>query len=126
MVCMHQIMEFCGGNSENSTRGYLGIETSRVVVKIVNHLNQGIDAGVVFRPIAFKTRLGQARYYLFGPFGYLNQGCNSKIAKVTSIVSRVCARSGRLPSSTRINSSVCLSVRPSVRPSVRTGLQIRY
>ncbi len=25
---------------------------------------------------------------------YLNQGCNSKIAKVTSVVSRVCARSG--------------------------------
>jgi len=93
---MHQIMEFCGGNSENSTGAYLGIELSRVMVKIVNHQNQGIDAGVVFRPIKFKTRLGQARYYLFGPFGYLNQGCNSKIAKVTSVVSRVCARTGSI------------------------------
>ena len=42
--------------------------------KIVDHKNQEIEAGVVFRPIAFKTRLGQARYSLFGPFGYLNQG----------------------------------------------------
>ncbi len=49
---------------------------------------------MVFQPIAFKTQLGQARYYLFSPFGYLNQGCNSKIAKVKSVVSRVCARSG--------------------------------
>jgi hypothetical protein len=99
MVCMLQIMEFCGGNSENSTGAYVGIEPSRVMVKIVNHKNQGIDAGVVFRPIAFKTRLGQARarYYLFGPFGFLNQGCNSKIAKVTSVASRVCARSGSDP-----------------------------
>jgi hypothetical protein len=47
MVCMHQIMEFCGGNFENSTGAYVGIEPSRVMVKIVNHLNQGIDAGVV-------------------------------------------------------------------------------
>jgi hypothetical protein len=37
MVCMHQIMEFCGGNSENSTGAYVGIEPSRVMVKIVDH-----------------------------------------------------------------------------------------
>ena len=53
MVCVHQIMEFCGGNSENSTGAYVGIEPSRVMVKIVDRQNQGIDAGVVFRPIAF-------------------------------------------------------------------------
>ena len=100
LLCFrHRSIEFCGGNSENSTGAYVGIEPSRVMVKIVNHKNQGIDAGVVFRPIAFKTRLGQARarYYLFGPFGFLNQGCNSKIAKVTSVASRVCARSGSDP-----------------------------
>ncbi len=105
---------------------------------------------MVFRPIAFKTQLGQARYYLFGPFCYLNKGCNPKIAKVTSVLSRVRARSGtvsqssyveansyiaripecilyleepnRLPSSTRINSFVCLAVWPSVH-ACRLGIE---
>jgi hypothetical protein len=37
MVCMHQIMEFCGGNSENSTGAYIRIESSRVMVTIADH-----------------------------------------------------------------------------------------
>ena len=37
MVCMHQIMEFCGWNSENSAGAYVGTEPSRVMVKIVDH-----------------------------------------------------------------------------------------
>jgi hypothetical protein len=36
MVCMHQIMEFCGRNSENSTGAYVRIEPSRDMVTIVD------------------------------------------------------------------------------------------
>ena len=49
---------------------------------------------MVFGPIAFKTRLGQAWYYPFGPFCYLNEGCNPKIANVKGVVSRVCVKTG--------------------------------
>ncbi len=34
---VHQIMEFCGGNSENSTGAYVGSELSRFMFKIVDH-----------------------------------------------------------------------------------------
>jgi hypothetical protein len=96
MVCVHQIVDFSGRNSKNHNKAYVGIQPSRVMVKNFNHQNRGIDAGAVLGPIAFKTRLGQARYYLFGPFCYLNKGCNPKIAKVKGVVSRVCAKTVEL------------------------------
>ena len=73
---------------------YVGIKPSRVLVKNVHHQNQGMDAGVVFRPISFKTLLGLNEHHPYGPYCNLKDGRNPIFAKVTGIVSRVRARSG--------------------------------
>jgi hypothetical protein len=73
---------------------YVGIKLSRVLVKNVHHQNQGMDAGVVFRPILFKTLPELNEHHPYGPYCNLKDGRNPIFAKVTGIVSRVHAKSG--------------------------------
>jgi hypothetical protein len=73
---------------------YVGIKPSRVLVKNVLHQNQGMDAGVVFQPISFKTLPGLNEHHPYGPYCNLKDGRNPIFAKVTGTVSRVRARSG--------------------------------
>jgi hypothetical protein len=73
---------------------YVGIKPPGVLVKNVYHQNQGMDAGVVFRPISFKTLPELNEHHPYGPYCNLKDGCNPIFAKVTGIVSRVRAKSG--------------------------------
>jgi hypothetical protein len=53
-----------------------------------------MDAGDVFRPISSNTLLGLKEQHPYGPYCNLKDGRNPIFAKVTGLVSRVCARSG--------------------------------
>jgi hypothetical protein len=37
MVCVHQLVDLCGGNSKKHTGAYVGIQPSRVMVKNFDH-----------------------------------------------------------------------------------------
>ncbi len=83
-------------NPIKHTMTYFGIKPSGVLVTNVHHQNQGMDTGVVFRPISFKTLLGLNEHYPYGPYCNLKDGRNPIFAKVTGVVSRVLARSGTI------------------------------
>jgi hypothetical protein len=96
MVIVHLTWDFLGGNQKKHTVAYLGIKLSRLSTKRTAPIKQGINAGVVFQPISFKTLLKLEGQCPYSPYCTLKHGRNPKITKVTGIMSRLMVKSGTI------------------------------
>jgi hypothetical protein len=68
----------------------------RLFTKTANPKIREMLAGVMFRPISFKTLLGLEAQYPYGPYCTWKFGCNPIFTQVMGIPFRLMIRSGTL------------------------------
>ncbi len=75
-----------GGNQKKCTVPDVGIQLFRLFTKRPTRKIRGMLAGVMFRPISFKTVLGLEAQYPYGPYSTLKYGRNPIFAKVMGLL----------------------------------------
>ncbi len=84
-------------NPLKHTKAYVGIKLSKLNTKHTTPSKQGIFAGVIFRPISFKTLLGLNVQCPYGPYCNLKDGRNPIFAKeVMWVMSRLMVKPGTI------------------------------
>ena len=73
---------------------YVGIKLFRLFTKTANPKIQGMLAGVMFRPISFKTLLGLEAQYPYGPYCTWKYGHNPIFTQVMGVPFRLMIKSG--------------------------------
>jgi hypothetical protein len=75
---------------------YVGIKVFRLFTKTANPKIRGMLAGVMFRPISFKTLLGLEAQYPYGPYCTLKYGHNPIFTQVMGVLFRLMIKPGTI------------------------------